>query len=212
MDLLIAIDQLDDVVIRAPGVPLTRQIRLDPERIQRAIADLRRAIDAQLGLLSGGDSAATAMRRAAQGLEELVRAAPPIPLLGGVRIPRKRARDLVDELRDAVPAAMVEHHRQVDPPEVAERYAAIFGLEGALYGARPVALTDQVRLDGGALDERVAALRAAFAGASPTPAGVEAIGTLAAAAKPVPLAPEVRLSKTEVLEHLDALRRFLEER
>jgi hypothetical protein len=85
---------------------------------------------------------------------------------------------------------------------------AIDDVDDALRRARPVPLTDQVRLDRDELAERVAALRRAFAAAGSAPASLDAIEAAVARARPVPLTPQVRVEKPALQEQLDALRRF----
>ena len=82
---------------------------------------------------------------------------------------------------------------------------AIDALDDAVFMARRVPLTDQVRLDAGELREHVADVRAAAHGEAVIPV-LDAIEAIVAGGRPVPLTNQVRITTEELYERLDELR------
>ena len=92
------------------------------------------------------------------GLEALVAAARPVPLTGHVRISREDAHALLDELRVSAPET---HQRRPDGSDVEAVLRAVDALDEALFAARRIPLSDQVRVSRTDLDGYVADLRRA---------------------------------------------------
>ena len=86
---------------------------------------------------------------------------------------------------------------------------AIDALDDAVFNARRVPLTDQVRIDADELSERVAAVRAAAQDDAMTPV-LDAIEAIVARARPVPLTDQVRIPADELYARLDELRALVE--
>ena len=100
LEILVAIDALDDEVHAAKAVPLTDQVRFDPEALQARVAEIRahwppRADSALLDELDGA-----------------VAAAPAVPLTRQVRIDKERIYDLLDRMRAELPDAIREIRRR----------------------------------------------------------------------------------------------------
>ena len=93
MDLLVAVDKLDDLVFSARPVPMTDQVRMRPERLAEAVADVRAA----------APPGRSDLHHVVARLEALFREAKPIPLTGQVRLDKDRVYELLDELRAMVP-------------------------------------------------------------------------------------------------------------
>ena len=98
MDVLAAIDRLDDLVHNAKAVPLTDQVRIDGD-------ELTAAVDALLALLPP-DASELLDLDVPERLTAIVRDARPVPLTDDVRVDRDPIHDLLDRLRGAVPLAL----------------------------------------------------------------------------------------------------------
>jgi hypothetical protein len=92
MDLLVAIDTLDDLVHNARTVPLTDQVRVERD-------ELRQAVEQVHASLPPDAEAATADPLGR--LDDLVAAAKPVPLTDQVRIDRDALYEALDGLRAA---------------------------------------------------------------------------------------------------------------
>ncbi len=95
MDWLVAIDTLDDLVHNAPGVPLTDEVRIDRDELQRALDTLLAELPEEL---NGRPDVDAHLR-----LAEVVRNAKPVPLTGQVRVDKDAVYELLDRLRADVP-------------------------------------------------------------------------------------------------------------
>jgi hypothetical protein len=106
MEILIAIDALDDLIHNAKLVPLTDQVRLDPKALRAATERLRPAALAELGPLPQRIGPVGDVFHAIDELEAIARDAKPIPLTGQVRVPKTQLYDRLDELHAALPEAI----------------------------------------------------------------------------------------------------------
>jgi catechol 2,3-dioxygenase-like lactoylglutathione lyase family enzyme len=92
LDILVAIDALDDALHRALPVPMTDQVRLRPERLRELVDDVRS---------TWPPSAPGALL---DELQALVDGARPVPFLSSqVRVDREDVYDLVDRIRAELP-------------------------------------------------------------------------------------------------------------
>lgn len=95
MDLLIAIDSLDDLVHNARAVPLSDQVRMPRGRLEAAVRDVYDTLPADLPT-----------RLEAEGLLErldtLARDAKPLPLTDQVRVDKDELYEILDAIRRLV--------------------------------------------------------------------------------------------------------------
>ncbi len=106
MDCLVAIDQLDDLVHNAKAVPMTDQVRIDRDRLQRALDDLLSTLPPDIERHPDVD--------AHTRLAQLVREAQPVPLTGELRLDKDVLYDLLDQLRRDLPPVLAGQ-RPLDP-------------------------------------------------------------------------------------------------
>ena len=117
MDVLIAIDALDDMVHQSALVPLTGEAMLDPAE---AIAAVRRIREA---LLTEHPGATEAFAGELEQLERRVSEAKPVPLSSLVRVRREDVFDALDRLRTELPEA-IRRERLAQQVETEDRSAA----------------------------------------------------------------------------------------
>ncbi len=86
---MLAVEALDEAIGRARTVPLTDQVRLDPETIDGLLARLRAAVPWE----------SSDVRAIVDELDELIRRAKPIPLTTEIRIDRDEVYDRLDRMR-----------------------------------------------------------------------------------------------------------------
>jgi hypothetical protein len=198
MDVLAAVDALDDLVDRAPGIPLTDGARVRPEEFEAAVERIRSATRTELGLLPGPELA--------RALEDLPAASRPIPLTSTLAISRTRMQDALDRVRIAVAAS--RGGATPEPPPRTPLMAAIDAVEEQLSQARIVPLTPTVRVEKPELQEALSRLRALAVDVPGAKTRVDELEWLAQAAVPVPLTSQIRLDPRpfrRVLERLRAL-------
>jgi hypothetical protein len=94
-------------------------------------------------------------------LDGLLAGAPDVPLTNQARIDKDRAYDLLDGLRSELPFIAKESGEPLKT-RLAELLPLIDELDDELHNARPVPLTDQVRVDRGKLARILKRMRAAF--------------------------------------------------
>ncbi len=82
---------------------------------------------------------------------------------------------------------------------------ALDALDDALHKAKPVPLTDQVRIDRGRLAEHIDALKAQWPPAAPS-ALLEQLEAIAAGARELPLTTQVRVDREDIYDVLDGIR------
>jgi hypothetical protein len=184
-----ALDELDELIRRAAGVPFTDQIRLDPGRIDPVLARLGAAV-------SGGP---LELSYELDQLAELVREATPIPLTHEVRVEREAMYDRLDRMR----AACAKPSREHLAPAVA---ATLNDFDEFLGNAKLVPLTMQVRLDRATASDLLERLRAAVRDPSPDAAGaLSELDALLRNAKSVPFTKDIRVGIGDLSERLDRI-------
>ena len=113
MDLLIALDELDELVHKAPRFPLTGEAMLDPETATAAVARVREALLAQY------PAAAGPYMQHLEQLRRLVSEAKPVPLSRRARVGAGELEGALDTLRTDLPEAIHREHlaaEQRPPP------------------------------------------------------------------------------------------------
>jgi hypothetical protein len=95
VDLLIAIDTLDDLVHEAKAVPLTDQVRMKHDELRRHAGDV-------LDALSPQQRARAEAEGLPERLETVLRDAKPVPLTDQVRIGKDEIYAILDALRALV--------------------------------------------------------------------------------------------------------------
>ena len=210
MQLLVAIDALDDLVHSGKRVPLTDQVRVDATALNRAVERLRRGINAQFGRVSRDDPEVSSIRRLVAELEGVAADARPVPLTPEVRVGHDDVSGRLHELRTLVPQAVAKVTGSDDDPGPSTAvWEAIDAIDDTLHYARTVPLTSQVRVDAGKLTQLVTRLRQRLGhlpSYSPAHAALGAIEAMIAGAKRVPLTNQVRVSRDALLARLDELR------
>lgn len=101
MEILEAIDALDDLVHLSPGWSRYKHKRVDQDEWRRAVNRLRSATTV---LSSSGRAQVLPLL---DRLDDLAHAARRIPGVGGVRMRRDAAYDVLDELRQLVPRDLI---------------------------------------------------------------------------------------------------------
>jgi len=89
---LAAIDEFDESIFKAYGIPFTDQVRLDRRKFHRLLDRLRGALD-------HGPFEVAAML---DQLDELAQRAKPIPLTDQIRINREEIYDVLDRMRASI--------------------------------------------------------------------------------------------------------------
>lgn len=174
------VDQIDEFVHGAGGVPFTDQVRLDAAKLDPLLERLRTAV-------RGGPLELTSL---VDELNALIHGAKPLPLTSEIRIEREAIYDRIDRMR----AAFAKPSREHLPPPLA---AALGEFDDFLGSAKLVPLTTQVRLDRRRAQELLDRLRAV------APGGVDQLDALFRNAKSIPFTNEIRVSIVEVSEALD---------
>jgi hypothetical protein len=128
------IEEFDELVRKANGVPFTDQVRLDRREIDGLLERLRTA-------LSNGPSAVAALL---DQLDELVQRAKPVPRTNQVRIERLEIYDVLDRMRATLWESADRTAPSHGPSEVT---AALDALDELVRRAKPIPLTTQVRID-----------------------------------------------------------------
>jgi hypothetical protein len=207
MEVFVAIDALDDLIHNAPRTPLSDDARINREKLLAGVARVRAGLQAAVGQPS-----LTRTGRLLGELEQLAERARPVRLVGGVRLDTERAFALIDGMRAAIAddVATDRGHDRPGPGSAVD--AVLVALEDLLANARPVPLSDEVRLDPAALGAALATLRQVTAAQVPPPldgpalAVVAVMDELAAGAKKIPLADEVRVNRELFREHIGRFR------
>jgi hypothetical protein len=102
MEVLVAIDAVDELLTLPAGSSKRSVKRVDPAQLDAAIEHLRAEVTAALS-----DAGRLEALPLVEGLANLARSARKIPAIGGVLMNRPRAYDLLDELRQVVPRAII---------------------------------------------------------------------------------------------------------
>jgi hypothetical protein len=98
MDVLVAIDRLDDFVHNAKMLPLSDDVRVDRDELLEHVERLRAGLRAELQEAYRAES-----MRMVDELERMARDAPPVRLFGGVRIAKDEVYDVLDRMRATIP-------------------------------------------------------------------------------------------------------------
>lgn len=118
VDLLVAIDVLDDLIHSARPVPLTRLVRLEQEDLTAAISDIRSATSAER--IPFNESREFLLML--DGLERLAAEAPQIPFTSQIRCDREAIYDQLDQLRRNFPKSVQENRwKLAEAQAIAER-------------------------------------------------------------------------------------------
>jgi hypothetical protein len=96
MEILLAIDALDDLVAQARPVPLTDDVRVDPQELSGRAARIRETMPREL-------AGRPAIPELIDRLDAVVAGAKPVPLTRQVRVRTQSVYDLLDELRATLP-------------------------------------------------------------------------------------------------------------
>lgn len=208
MDVLVAIDRLDDFVHNAKTVPLSDAVRVDRGELLEHVDRLRTGLRAELS-----ESYRSASMRMVEDLERLARDAPPVRLFSGVRVNKDQIYDVLDRMRDTIPEEIrLERGGAPAPPRGTALAGALDALDALVRGGRILPLSDDVRIDRTALQQAVVAVRAAtedeFPGAGRRKAleCLARLESIAGKAKKVPLSNDVHLTPKGVYEQIEALR------
>jgi hypothetical protein len=206
MDILIAIDDLDDLIARSPHIPLTAQVRIDEQVLRDASGRVRPAVMELFGPFPARIGPIADVLGAVDELERLVAAAERVPLTSQLRVHQDRFFDLLDRLRATLPAAIVETRGEV----LTEPAPSIPALE-AIDALEELAFESRRGVDEKALRDALSGLRTAF-GDLTGPAGPDAVAALeelddlVRSAKRVPLTSRLRLPREPLYALLDRLR------
>jgi len=92
--------QLDELVRRAPPIPLTSQVRIDRSEIYDSL-DLLRALEAD-AMRERGTAAFSNSLAVLDELDALIQNAKPVPLTTQVRVDRTEIYRLLDRLREGL--------------------------------------------------------------------------------------------------------------
>lgn len=114
MDVLVAIDAVDDLLHNARVVPLSDEVRVDPEELGGLIQRMRSSLREQLADPEPSRSWAQVDR-----LQAELRAARKMPMSNHVRVDRERMYDILDWLRAVVLADLRADDPSADPVAVA---------------------------------------------------------------------------------------------
>ena len=186
MELLAAVDALDDLVDRGGRIPLTDGSRVSAADFDAAVERI-------------GSAAAAEPEPVKRAVEDLRAAKRSIPLTSKLAVSRTRVQDALDRIRIALgPEA---------PPQT-PLLAAIDALDQQLRHARLVPLTSMVRLELPELNEALSRVRALAADLPGGEARVDELERLADTAMPIPLTTQVGLEPRpfrRVLERLRAI-------
>ena len=209
MDVLIAIDALDDLIHNAKMVPLSDAIRIDRDDLLEQVERMREGLRAELD-----EAYRTGSMRLLEQLEQMARDAPPVRILGGVRMDKERVYDVLDGMRATIPEEIRVQRGGAPPPAEAALAIAVEDLDFLLRDAKAVPLSDYVRVDGAELRQAVAAVRAGageHAGADAMTI-IAQFEEIARGARTIPLASDVRVDRARADELLDQLRALLPSR
>lgn len=107
MDLLSAVDSLDDLIDQAKPVPLTDEARVDPGELARIVEEIRVAVPPELARATTSRVPALVHR-----LDALIRDAKPVPMTKTVRVDRETIYAICDQLRTSLPEDLQEAQRE----------------------------------------------------------------------------------------------------
>jgi hypothetical protein len=197
VDVLVAIDALDDLLWNARSVPLSDEKRIDREALAGAIERIRASLAA--GAADPRHARAVVM---VDRLDDLARMAPTVPLSSNVRVDPDRFYEILDRLRKA----MAEDS---EPGLVRSGVEAVRDvlLPGGGEARKPRQVRVQPRLLSDALAELRAGVEAELTGFEHSRAlqVVDRLEALAAAGKPRRLLGGVQLDLAPILTALDEL-------
>ena len=108
MEILVAIDRLDEVVHSGRMVPLTDSVRVDAQALRAATERLRRAASETFGAPPAFAGPTAEVFELLGAVEALARSAKPVPLTRQVRVDREPLHKLLDRLRAVAPDAIRE--------------------------------------------------------------------------------------------------------
>jgi hypothetical protein len=215
MEILLAIDDLDDLIHSSPVVPLSDQVRIDRQALRAAADRLRPAATDLFGLMPPRTGPIADVFAAIDEVEALVGAARPIPLTTQVRIDLERVYDQLDRLRAACPAAIMEQQGPAEPPPPtrwSDTLAALDALAELVHEAEPVRSARWLRVDAAALRDASQRLRAEAAkaiepadgdGIADLRAAIDELDGHVAAAKPMRRSSDVRVPSGRLYEVLE---------
>jgi hypothetical protein len=129
VEILVAIDALDDMVHMAPEVPLTDSVRHDEADLKAGVERVRSEATALFGGEPGRQGAIGEVFDALAGLDDQVAHAKAVPLTDQVRVNRERLYEGLDRLRAALPPAI---EQRGSPGAVPPRWSAVLDAVDAL--------------------------------------------------------------------------------
>jgi hypothetical protein len=215
MEILLAIDDLDDLVHESPHVPLTDLVRIDAHVAREATGRVRAAATDLFGALRARSGPTGDVFMAIDELETLVATAGRIPMSKQLRIDKDRVFDLLDRLRVALPNAIAESRgaNPVEPARNTETLAALDALGELVFESRKAVFSDCLRVDENALRDASFLLRRSVgelsgpAGAQdgPTADALAALDDLVRAARRVRLTNQLCVPRGPLHNLLDRL-------
>jgi len=153
MEILDAIDRLDDHVHMAPEVPLTLSVRMDAELLRASVGVIRQHADRTWGSDRAGPVGE--LFAAVEELESFAAAAKPVPLTNQVRFDRDKLYDRLDRVRELLPQAATSGVSSPWAP-VAQRVEEIDAL---MDDAGHAPFSRALKIDAGKLREAAGRLR-----------------------------------------------------
>jgi hypothetical protein len=218
-EILVAIDDLEDLINQSPNVPLTETVRIDAQLVREAAGRVRPAATDLFGMVPGRTGPTADIFSAVDELEGSVAAARRVPLTKQLQIDKHRVFDVLRRLREMLADALAESHGSNPPTRtrVTVILAAIDAIDDLAYQSRKAIFSDVVMLDETALRDASARLRSAV-GDLTEPAGdderpiadmlalIDDVDELAHAAKRARSTGRLRVSLGSLYELLDRLR------
>jgi hypothetical protein len=203
-DVLVAVDELDDLIHNARAMPLSDNVRIHPDELNAAVARVREGAE----VIFAGAEART-LGIVAQ-LEEVAREAIPVPLLREVRVDRERVYELLDQIRANIPDDIRILRGDGPAPDrpLPDSYLALDVVDDLVRDARTAPLSDMVRFDPAELSAAVERVRSAVVleGASAALPIVDRLRDMIDTAKKVPFSSDIKLDREELYDVIDVVR------
>jgi hypothetical protein len=168
VDILVAIDALDDFILESKAVPLTDQVRVDEQRLREAVGRIRTEAGHLFGPSPPPDGPIARVLGVIDELEAVVDKAERVPLRSGqMRVDKEVVYDLLDQLRAKTPDAILESRGETRPagslPQAPTR-AALDTLAELIYESEQTAFSERLVIDERAVRDASERLRAAVDG------------------------------------------------
>ena len=163
MEIMAAIDDLEDLIVLSPQVPLTNTVRIDAQVVREAVGRLRPAATDLFELVPGYTGPTADVFSLIDELKEAVATARRVPLTEQLRIDKSRVFDLLRRLREMMADARAES-RSAEPPtrtRVIAILAAVDAIDDLIHQAKKPTFSDVVILRATALRHASGRLRSA---------------------------------------------------